>query len=198
MGPAFANLACWPIPMLACIICAWAAALYSGGGGRTAPIPPAMCCCCCITCDEDKGKLKIARRATIRKKGIWGRTDDFSVFETARFGKVTRYSTAEIASRYLGESNGVACAVRSLPLVLILRSVPAAVTLRSRGISREQKGVARLIAGCCSMESGKRRRRDDEREERQKEEDEEEEEVEKRSGRDERRERKRERKSERI
>lgn len=39
----------------------------------------------------------------------------------------------------------------------ILRSIRRD-TLRSRdgGVSREQKGVARLIAGCCSVESGKR------------------------------------------
>jgi len=53
IDPAFANLACWLIPILACIICAWAAALYSGGGGLPLPIPPAICCCCCITCKSD-------------------------------------------------------------------------------------------------------------------------------------------------
>lgn len=48
IGPALGNLACWPMPIPACIIWAWAA-LYSGGGGLTPPIPPAICCCCCIT-----------------------------------------------------------------------------------------------------------------------------------------------------
>lgn len=48
IGPVLGNLACWAIPIPACIIWAWAA-LYSGGGGLTPPIPPAMCCCCCIT-----------------------------------------------------------------------------------------------------------------------------------------------------
>lgn len=56
IGPALANLACWPMPILACIIWAWAAALYSGGGGLTLPIPPAICCCCCITCKNGNAK----------------------------------------------------------------------------------------------------------------------------------------------